>query len=306
MLDPLAEELSSYAPQGEGDELEDLLADEVAADIALEDLTPLRGGTHHGSPGMFEGSPHPSIAAAAAPAPQKHETHCFLVVYWPGHEQHTFTNDHFALGDQLDEDTLWGQFRDAPSSNAAFKLLMKYAPREFFVNGATLMKNKQLQLAMQRTKTTVPIRPLSSFSLPALNLYEGKSILLCGESCVGKTCYAEAHGRFPYYMKTLDQLKDIPGECDLLLFDDMRFDELGLGLTPEEMIALLDVERETSIKCRHFDGRIPPIPRIFTSNLNPDGVRREKIFPEGANRAQQDAINRRFAQPYPYITAKLY
>ena len=159
VLDPLAEELSSYAPQGEGDELEDLLADEVAADIALEDLTPLRGGTHHGSPGMFEGSPHPSIAAAAAPAPQKHETHCFLVVYWPGHEQHTFTNDHFALGDQLDEDTLWGQFRDAPSSDAAFKLLMKYAPREFFVNGATLMKNSSVELRRRSENTTPAIEP---------------------------------------------------------------------------------------------------------------------------------------------------
>ena len=42
VLDPQAD--ITNAAQHEGDELEDFLADEVAADLALEDMTPLRGG----------------------------------------------------------------------------------------------------------------------------------------------------------------------------------------------------------------------------------------------------------------------
>ena len=64
----------------------------------------------------------------------------------------------------------------------------------------------------------------------------------------------------------------------------MRFDEKGLGLTPEEMIALLDVKRETAIKCRHYDGVIPCLPRIFTTNLDCSG--QQHPFVRGASRAQ--------------------
>ena len=74
-------------------------------------------------------------------------------------------------------------------------------------------------------------------------------------------------------MRTLDAAKHIPSDCDLLVFDDMRFGPGGLDLAAEEMIALLDWTRVTTIKCRHFDGVIPAIPRIFTTNLNPWGGR---------------------------------
>ena len=74
----------------------------------------------------------------------------------------------------------------------------------------------------------------------------------------------------------------------------MRFDEKGLGLTPEEMIALLDVKRETAIKCRHYDGVIPCLPRIFTTNLDCSG--QQHPFVRGASRAQERAIARRFRE----------
>lgn len=95
-------------------------------------------------------------------------------------------------------------------------------------------------------------------------------------------------------MKTLDQAKDIPPDCDGLVVDDMRFDSTGLGLTPEEMIALLDTMVQTAIKCRHYDGVIPCLPRIFTTNLDCFG--QQHPFPNGASRAQQDAIDRRYIQ----------
>ena len=64
------------------------------------------------------------------------------------------------------------------------------------------------------------------------------------------------------------------------------------ALVVEQMIALLDFEREQSFKCRHYDRRIPCLPRIFTTNLNPH-KRVTSPFPRCANDQQQDAIMRR-------------
>lgn len=70
-----------------------------------------------------------------------------------------------------------------------------------------------------------------------------------------------------------------------------RFDAEGLDVSPEEMICLLDVKREGSIKCRHYDGRIPCIPRIFITNLDPHNG--ETIFPKGKTYAPRS--------PKPYL-----
>ena len=128
-------------------------------------------------------------------------------------------------------------------------------------------------------------------------------MLLSGASGIGKTCFAEAHGQHPFVIHTLDQCKDIPLECDLLVFEDMRFDVGGLDLKPEEMLSLLTADRETSIKCQHFDGRIPAIPHIFTTNLYPDGG--PKAFPSGANAEQQKALDRRVFKTQ-YLRTRLY
>ena len=75
----------------------------------------------------------------------------------------------------------------------------------------------------------------------------------------------------------------------------MRFDEDGLDLKPEEMIALLDTTAPAVIRCRHYDVLVPCLPRIFTTNLD---CRQQHPFPKGASRsrAQQAAIDRRFIQ----------
>jgi len=74
-------------------------------------------------------------------------------------------------------------------------------------------------------------------------------------------------------------------------------------VSPEEMICLLDVKREGSIKCRHYDGRIPCIPRIFTTNLDPHNG--ETIFPKGKTRQQERAIRRRVAK-LPFLQQQLF
>ena len=78
----------------------------------------------------------------------------------------------------------------------------------------------------------------------------------------------------------------------------MNFAEKGLGLTAEEMIALLDVMMQRAVKCRHYDSVIPCIPRIFTTNLECRGSAHPFVSGNGAE--QQAAIERRFIQ-YPYI-----
>ena len=99
------------------------------------------------------------------------------------------------------------------------------------------------------------------------------------------------------------RLKDIPGECDLLIFDDMRFDSKGLDLTPEQMICLLDAKRVGSIKCRHYDGLVPCIPRIFTTNL--DIALGETIFPLGDTAEQIRAMRRRM-RLLPFLNFQLF
>ena len=186
--------------------------------------------------------------------------------------------------------------------NETRELLMSRAPADFYRYGDQILRNKALALGCLRRLSLVPRRELDQFIASPLPLVRG-CVLLSGASGIGKTCFAEAHGQHPFVIHTLDQCKDIPLECDLLVFDDMRFDVGGLDLKPEEMLSLLTADRETSIKCRHFDGRIPAIPHIFTTNLDPDGG--PKAFPSGANAEQQKALDRRVFKTQ-YLRTRLY
>ena len=299
------------------------------------------------TPGRARGSawagPFPSPAPTAAAGHAAPHTasvhvgkvHCYIVAVWPGHAEHVFTHDYGSVG-ALEESSIWSAVAAAPSAEDAAAVLIRHAPRDWFLHGATIMKNKQTQLAMARPKSKLPHYPLESYRFPPLDL--SKSVLLCGAADIGKTCFARSHSgvgvggattrtqrqvllgamlhpilhpytcfarshfKFPYVMKTLDQLKEIPGNCDGLIFDDMRFDKDGLNLTPEEILAVLDVNNETAIKCRHYDGVIPALPRTFTSNLGVHG----QIFPRGASRQQQDGIDRRYHIPLPFIDEPVF
>lgn len=252
----------------------------------------------------------PGSAPAPAPAPARERAraqptvaaHHYVAAFWPGHAQHIFTGEAGGFG-TISEAALWPAVREAPSVDAAAKLLLKHAPEVFFRHGTELLKNKALQLQMLRARSTEVHRKLSEFNIPPLRLLSTHSVLLCGDAGIGKTCYAEAHGKRPFILKTLDQLKAVPGDCDLLIFDDMRFDSEGLDLTAEEMICLLDVKRASAIKCRHYDGDIPCLPRIFTTNL--DANLGETIFPPGKSRQQRRAINRR-TDIRPFLTKPLF
>eukprot|EP00900_Chrysochromulina_parva_P004943 jgi/Chrpa1/1444/Chrysochromulina_OHIO_Genome00008834-RA len=101
---------------------------------------------------------------------------------------------------------------------------MSRAPADFYRYGDQILRNKALALGCLRKLSLVPRRELDQFIASPLPLVRG-CVLLSGASGIGKTCFAEAHGQHPFVIHTLDQCKDIPLECDLLVFEDMRFDE---------------------------------------------------------------------------------
>ena len=230
--------------------------------------------------------------------------HMYVIAYFPGHEHFRPTQSFESLGTLEDQLVLlWPAINACTSVAATRDLLLQRAPAEFYRHGEQILRNKAQALLAQRPVSLEPKRKLDDFMVQPLPLQRG-CVLLSGAAGIGKTCFAEAHGAHPYLIRTLDQLKDIPPECDLLVFDDMRFDERGLDLKPEEMLSLLTANRATSIKCRHFDGCIPAIPRIFTTNLDPAGGR-EQAFPLGANPEQNRALNRRVFKTR-YFRTSLY
>ena len=149
-----------------------------------------------------------------------------------------------------------------------------------------------------QAKTKEPVWCASDFCVPLIppTILQSTSVLLPGAAGIGKTCYAAAHFKNPYTISTLDMLRPehVPPETDGLVFDDMNFGPEGLGLTAEEMIALLDCQVSKNIKCRHYDGCIPLLPRIFLTNL--DCSTRQHPFTFGASQAQTDAVCRRHCE----------
>ena len=201
-------------------------------------------------------------------------------------------------------EVMWRKVSNSTTVSEAMTIVQHTDPQLFFTHGDSVRRNVALLLKQKRLVSRAPRREICDFNHTALDL--SRSVLLSGASNVGKTAFAKAHGLMPYLIKTLDQLLSIPDECDLLIFDDMRFGRGGLELTPEEMLSLLDVEETGSIKCRHFDGQIPCLPRIFTTNLDPSsGYVDADPFPLGHGDEQKNALKRRYIR-LPYIQFLLY
>ena len=120
---------------------------------------------------------------------------------------------------------------------------------------------------------------LADFLHPPLDL--SKSCVLFGASEIGKTRFALAHFQYPLLIKNIEDLRKISLRTDGLVFDDMRFthpdDPRKLNLSPEQTIALLDIELACSIGARYSDIFIPAgMPRIFNTNRR---LPIEAIFP---------------------------
>lgn len=121
-----------------------------------------------------------------------------------------------------------------------------------------------------------------------------RSIVLYGPPRTGKTCRACAEFDRPFVVtnSNLDALKDLvrtgPHAHTHIVFDEFNFKNAGLGrkeLSPEEALSLLSSEHVVQIRVLYGCATVPPIPRIFTTNLQP-----EAIFPRGETPEQMDGL----------------
>jgi len=102
--------------------------------------------------------------------------------------------------------------------------------------------------------------------LPSWNR-EDKCLVMTGKAGSGKTEWALSQGKKVHMITTMDDLKNVRDDCDLLVFDEMLFhgnskfkqDKTG-------MIALLDRRHPRRIHTRYFNPMIPCCPKIFLCN----------------------------------------
>jgi len=88
-------------------------------------------------------------------------------------------------------------------------------------------------------------------------------LILRGPAETGKTSWAIHQFERPMKLEDLDELKNIPWDCDGLIFDEMLFDKC----CKKTMVSLLDMEYERTIRTRNTNAMIPRgIARIFTCN----------------------------------------
>lgn len=92
-----------------------------------------------------------------------------------------------------------------------------------------------------------------------------KALIVRGNTGTGKTNWALSQFEQPMLVCDLDDLRNLPQECDGLVFDDMSFD----NSSKNQQVCLTDMAFERSIRTRHTNAKIPKgLPRIFCCNEN--------------------------------------
>lgn len=161
---------------------------------------------------------------------------------------------------------------------------ISYVAKNHFSNFIRYHRGIKEYVRVSKPKIEDKKYKISDFNRDPLDL--SRSIVLLGETKLGKTEFALAHFDFPLFVRHIDALKDlIPGEHDGIVFDDMTFGHLHAGAR----IAILDMDHTSQIHCRHDIATIPAgFRRIFTTN-NPD-----IFFSPRDTESERSAINRRY------------
>lgn len=170
----------------------------------------------------------------------------------------------------------------APTTQEAMEIIKKRKARDYCLYGEAIERN------IKRLRTAPPVSN-SHFKpedfLEPLKWSQKQSMLFCGPSNIGKTQFALAHFKNPFFVDDLDNLAKFTTEFDGIVFDDMSFKHIP----PTAVIHLLDWDCARSIRIRYKLAYIPANTRkIFTHNTqNP-------FYNDDIDEEQKVAIERRF------------
>lgn len=112
--------------------------------------------------------------------------------------------------------------------------------------------------------TIVPTYDLATFRV-RLPAYDGRSLLVVGESGIGKTQLAVATYPRALFVSHMDELKGfVAGEHDAIIFDDMSFKHLPRTA----QIHIVDQDHPRALHVRYGIANIPAkTPKIFLTNV---------------------------------------
>jgi len=92
-----------------------------------------------------------------------------------------------------------------------------------------------------------------------------KALVFRGTAGIGKTNWAVSQFKSPIIVTDIEDLRNLPVECDGLVFDEMLFDWPGIKKITQ--INVCDMAFERTIRMRHTNAKIPKgMPRIFCCN----------------------------------------
>jgi len=90
-----------------------------------------------------------------------------------------------------------------------------------------------------------------------------KALVMKGNAATGKTNWAVNQFKFPVMICDVEDMRNLPAQCDGLVFDEMLFD----NCSKKTQVYLTDLKFERTIRMRHCNASIPKgLPRIFCCN----------------------------------------
>lgn len=180
-------------------------------------------------------------------------------------------------------DTTYAEALAATTVQEAMEIIKKRKPRDACLHGEAIERN------IKRFKTSSKnhnSRYLDSDFLEPVKQFDGKCLLFCGPTGIGKTQFALAHFKNPCLVRELNCLKAFGPDNDGIVFDDMSFTHWSVP----GVIHLLDNDCDSTFRVMYGTVTIPAnTRRIFTYNL-PNPFYNEQLVPQ----EQATAIDRRF------------
>lgn len=179
------------------------------------------------------------------------------------------------------DQTAFGDAFNATTVKEGMEILKRERPRDIAIHGEAIERNlKRAKIEPFQHKY-----PKESFAMAHQEFEDSRSILLYGDSGIGKTHFAASHFTNPLVCSHIDNLKQLSPDNDGVVFDDMSFKHWPV----ESVIHLLDREFTRSLNVRYGTVSIPSgVKKIFTHNTNNPFYNEELIEPE-----QKIAIERR-------------